>query len=107
MVRVAVAMLMIGGLAAWGQTPNDTAASSVKADKATAYYHYMLSHMYAEMAYGSRNPEYAEKAMENLKLAVKADPQSALLAEELARGGTGRRFPSPTYRPVPRQGTRP
>src|SRR5678815_2559708 len=94
MLRAVVVLFVIGGISAWSQSQKDAPSGAVKVDKATAYYHYMLAHMYAEMAYayGIRNPEYAEKVTENLKLAIKADPQSALLVEELARGGRVRRY---------------
>ena len=55
------------------------------ADRATAYYHYTLGHMYAELAGNttSRN-DYVNLAIENYKAAIKADPNSALMAEELS-----------------------
>jgi tetratricopeptide (TPR) repeat protein len=70
------------GAAAWGQTPAD---SGKKIDKASAYYHYALAHMYAEMAgaYGNRN-DYLNKAIDNYKEAVKADPTATTVTEELA-----------------------
>jgi tetratricopeptide (TPR) repeat protein len=72
------------GLTAWAQAPAapDTAQS---VDKASAYYHYTLAHMYAEMAsaYGNRG-DYLNKAIENYKDAIKADPSTPLLTEELS-----------------------
>lgn len=81
MHRVAVAILAIGA-SAWGQAP---AESAKKADKAAAYYHYALAHMYAELAgaYGNRN-EYLNKAIDNYKEAIKADPSASTATEELA-----------------------
>ena len=82
MLRTALAVLVIAGVAAWGQAPKDTSRSteksSEKVDKATAYYHFMLAHMYSELSAASRgaNAEYAEKAAENYKAALKADPQT-------------------------------
>jgi len=75
-------MLAIGA-AACGQTPAD--AQAPKVDKASAYYHYALAHMYAELAGmpGSRN-ENLNKAIENYKEAIKADPTTPLLTEELS-----------------------
>ncbi|MBS1871619.1 MAG: tetratricopeptide repeat protein [Acidobacteria bacterium] len=54
-------------------------------DKATAYYHYSLGHMYAEMAasYNNRG-DYFNKAIENYRLAIKADPGASFLSEELS-----------------------
>src|SRR5579862_6486739 len=71
------------GVAAWAQTPN--ASQAPKVDKAAAYYHYALGHMYAEMAGmpGNRG-ENLNKAIENYKEAIKADPTTPLLTEELS-----------------------
>jgi tetratricopeptide (TPR) repeat protein len=54
-------------------------------DKAAAYYHFALGHLYAELAaaYGGRG-EYLNKAIENYRLALKSDPDAAFLAEELS-----------------------
>jgi tetratricopeptide (TPR) repeat protein len=82
MFKAATAILAIGA-AAWGQTPAD--AGTKKIDQASAYYHYALAHMYAELAGmpGSRN-ENLNKAIENYKEAIKADPTTPLLTEELS-----------------------
>ncbi|MBZ5601790.1 MAG: tetratricopeptide repeat protein [Acidobacteriia bacterium] len=68
------------GVAAFGQTP-----AAPKVDKASAYYHYSLAHMYAELAgaYGNRN-DYLSKAIDNYKEAIKADPSAGAVTEELA-----------------------
>jgi hypothetical protein len=81
MLRTALATFMIAGMAAWGQAQNDTSGGAVKVDRATAYYHYALANMYAEMAAasGDRKREYENKAIENHKAAVKADPQTPML----------------------------
>ncbi len=54
-------------------------------NKANAYYHAALGHLYAELAaqYGGRG-EYISKAIENYKLAMVADPDTPALAQELA-----------------------
>src|SRR5262245_56220935 len=61
------------------------AAPKSPTDKATAYYHFTLGHLYAELAaaYGNRG-EYLGKAIENYRLAIKADPAARFLAEELS-----------------------
>lgn len=66
--------------AAFGQT-----AQVQRGDKAAAYYHYSLGHLYAELAgaYGNRG-EYVNKAIENYRLAMKADPTASFLSEELS-----------------------
>src|SRR5689334_4324992 len=56
-----------------------------RGDKAAAYYHYSLGHLYSELAgaYGNRG-EYVNKAIENYRLAMKADPTASFLSEELS-----------------------
>ena len=83
MYKAAWAMIAIGGLTAWGQTPSTDA--SPKVDKASAYYHYTVAHMYAELAgaYGNRG-NYLDKAIENYKEAIKADPATPMLTDELS-----------------------
>jgi len=74
-------ILLLGAGACWGQGN----ASPASADRANAYYHYSLGHMYAELAGNttSRN-DYVNLAIENYKAALKSDPTSPLLAEELS-----------------------
>jgi hypothetical protein len=85
MFKAAWAMIAIGGLAAWGQAPAADTSAGPKVDKASAYYHYTLAHMYAELAgaYGNRG-NYLDKAIENYKEAIKADPSTPVLTEELS-----------------------
>jgi len=56
-----------------------------KNTRAAAYYHATLGHLYAELAaqYGGRS-EFLDKAIENYKLAMKEDPGTAYLPQELA-----------------------
>jgi hypothetical protein len=94
-VRLAAAFLT--SMAVWGQTqPQQTPEKAP--DRAAAYYHYTLAHMYAEMAATSfgRNREYLEKAVENHKLALQADPSTPPL-----RFRNGRVF-APVAPPAPR-----
>ena len=80
MLRIALAMVMLGGSAVWGQSPNDASTSANKVDRAAAYYHFMLAHLYSEMADSSPNRriviEYESKVLENFQAAVKADPKT-------------------------------
>ena len=102
MLRTALAIFMIGSLAAWGQAQNDASGGAGKVDRATAYYHYTLAHMYSEMAAASRgrNREYVNKAIENYKAAIKADPQAPVPREELS--GIYTKRPTPLFLPHPR-----
>ncbi len=67
------------------QTPQSRQAQAPKPDRAGAYYHAALGHLYAELAaqFGGRG-EYLQKAIENYRLAVQHDPEASSLAEELA-----------------------
>ncbi len=78
-----IAGLLAGGAAAAGGPKGSTKES--KPDRASAYYHYSLGHLYAELsgAYGHRG-EFVDKAIENFLKAMEADPGAAFLSEELA-----------------------
>jgi tetratricopeptide (TPR) repeat protein len=70
-------------LLAQAQPAANGAAGAV--DHASAYYHYALAHMYAELAGTYRNrADYVNSAIENYKEAIKADPTASALSEELS-----------------------
>jgi hypothetical protein len=83
MLRIALAVLLAGCITASGQVHKDAPAVADKVDRATAYYHYTLAHMYAEMAAasGSHSREYTNKSIENYRAAVKADPNTPVLLQ--------------------------
>src|SRR6476646_141092 len=74
---------VIGSATLWAQAPAGGAAPKI--DKASSYYHYALAHMYAEQAsmFGNRG-DFVNKAIENYKEAIKADPSTPMLSEELS-----------------------
>src|SRR5690242_10701963 len=51
-----------------------TARPAKPADHAAAYYHYSLAHMYEELVAIYGRPEYANRAIEEYKLAIENDP---------------------------------
>jgi tetratricopeptide (TPR) repeat protein len=55
-----------------------------KVDRAAAYYHYTLAHMYEEQVTIYGRSELANKAMEEYRLAIEADPSSEFLTSGLA-----------------------
>ena len=59
-------------------------ASAQTVDRAAAYYHYSLGHMYADLASINGSSDYIKKAIENYKLAIKDDPETPMLSEELS-----------------------
>jgi hypothetical protein len=94
MLRTGLIVFMFGAMMAWAQaqdtTPapadkvqaQDTKASSTdKIDRASAYYHYALAQFYYEMGFrsGANQQVYLDKAREEYKEAVKADPQAPRL----------------------------
>jgi tetratricopeptide (TPR) repeat protein len=60
------------------------ASASQNPDRAAAYYHFGLAHMYEDMATNYGRPEYATRAIEEYKLALDADPNSKYLNSGLA-----------------------
>jgi len=59
-------------------------SSPRKVDKAAAYYHYTLAHMYEEMVTAYGRSDLALKATEEYRLAIEADPSSEFLTSGLA-----------------------
>ena len=94
-VRGAVVSLgLIGAFAAapaFGQAPAPAPAATPAnqaadaSDRSNAYYTFAMAHLYAELAgaYGNRG-EYVNKAIDFYKQAMKLDPSSSYIGEELA-----------------------
>jgi len=92
-VPISLATLLLAN-AALGQTsseqtkPSDSkpAAQSAphKTDRAAAYYHYMLAHMYEEMVTAYGRSDLANKSIEEYRQAIDADPSSEFLNAGLA-----------------------
>src|ERR1700748_3063735 len=61
-----------------------TAADAKAANRATAYYHYTLAHMYEELVSIYQSTEFANKAIEEYRLAIQNDPDSEYLNSGLA-----------------------
>src|SRR5947207_1450399 len=59
-------------------------SSPRKVDRAAAYYHYSVAHMYEEQVTMYGRSESASKAIEEYRLAIEADPSSELLTSGLA-----------------------
>ncbi|HWY21411.1 MAG TPA: tetratricopeptide repeat protein [Candidatus Acidoferrum sp.] len=59
-------------------------SSPRKVDRAAAYYHYTLAHMYEEQITIYGRSELANKAMDEYRLAIEADPSSEFLTSALA-----------------------
>jgi tetratricopeptide (TPR) repeat protein len=61
-----------------------TNSTSAKPDRAAAYYHYSLAHMYEELVSIYQSSEFANKAIEEYRLAIENDPSSEYLNSGLA-----------------------
>src|ERR1022692_4315394 len=64
--------------------PKSSASAARKLDRAAAYYHYTLAHMYEEQVTVYGRSELANKAMDEYRLAIEADPSSEFLTSGLA-----------------------
>jgi tetratricopeptide (TPR) repeat protein len=92
MIRIFRLFLLLGvaTLAAAQTSEPKPAASDAdqpaprKFDKAAAYYHYTLAHMYEEMVTAYGRSDLAMKATEEYRLAIEADPSSEFLTSSLA-----------------------
>jgi len=63
---------------------NQSAAKAKTPDRAAAYYHFALAHMYEEQVATYGRSELANKAIEEYRAAIDADPTSAYLTSGLA-----------------------
>jgi tetratricopeptide (TPR) repeat protein len=60
------------------------APSQKDIDRSAAYYHFGLAHLYEQMAVTAGRQDYATQAVEEYKLALDSDPNSAMLQDGLA-----------------------
>jgi tetratricopeptide (TPR) repeat protein len=82
-------MISVAAAAAYGQTSASTPSDSKpaqprKVDRAAAYYHYAVAHMYEEQVTVYGRSDLANKAIEEYRLAIEADPSSEFLTSGLA-----------------------
>jgi len=88
-------MILVAGAVALGQSTQSSTeskqaetaapqASPHKVDRAAAYYHYALAHMYEEQVTVYGRSDLANKAIEEYRQAIDADPSSEFLTAGLA-----------------------
>jgi tetratricopeptide (TPR) repeat protein len=65
-------------------TTSKVPATARKTDRAAAYYHYMMAHIYEEQVAMYGRSDLANKAIEEYRQAIDADPTSAYLTSGLA-----------------------
>ena len=78
--RTTGALLLFSASAILAQTPP---AGEKAPDRAAAYYHFSMAHLYEQLAREFHSSEYVNKAVEEYKLAIQADPSSDDLRSEL------------------------
>jgi tetratricopeptide (TPR) repeat protein len=66
-------LCLAAALSAGPQQPGETVSQP---DRATAYYHYTLAHLYQQLAAEHMRREYLSRAVEEYQAAIKADPES-------------------------------
>ena len=77
-------LLSAPGLYAQKTAPAPAPAATPAPDRASAYYHYGLAHLYEDLAINAGRSDYATQAVEEYKLALTADPNSPMLQNGLA-----------------------
>ena len=84
LIRLLLTVTLTAGL--FAQTPEAAkpSGSTRKTDRAAAYYHYMLAHMYEEQVAVYGRSDLASKAIEEYRQAIEADPSSEYLTSGLA-----------------------
>jgi len=89
-IYVCLAVLVFTAAAFAQQSPAATTSKSAtptsprKVDRAAAYYHYALAHMYEEEVASYGRSELATKAIDEYRQAIEADPTSEFLTSALA-----------------------
>jgi len=86
-----ILMVLVASAAAFAQTTpgapsgaKPAQSSPHKFDRGAAYYHYAVAHMYEEQVTVYGRSELANKAIEEYRLAIEADPSSEFLTSGLA-----------------------
>ncbi len=89
MFRIVFLLSVAAGAAGQAKSPSPieskpAPSSPRKVDRATSYYHYTLAHMYEEQVTVYGRSELANKAIDEYRLAIEADPSSEFLTSGLA-----------------------
>jgi tetratricopeptide (TPR) repeat protein len=79
----ALILLPLFVVAAPPAAPQRTNETASQPDRATAYYHYTLAHLYQQLAGEHMRREYLNRAVEEYQTAIKADPGSSYIRLKL------------------------
>ncbi len=77
---VLLSLFLAGSLTA---TPQRRSETGSQPDRATAYYHYTLAHLYEQLAAEHMRREYLNRAVEEYEAAIKADPEASYIRLQL------------------------
>jgi tetratricopeptide (TPR) repeat protein len=80
---IAVSLLLPASLIFAQGPPAAQGANHKTPDRAAAYYHFSMAHLYEQLAREYRSAEYINKAIDEYKLAIQFDPSSGYLSSEL------------------------
>ena len=84
-VHQVIFVFLLAATAVGQQAPaTSTPATAKKSDRAAAYYHYTVAHMYEDQFAVYNRSDLATKAIEEYRLAIDADPTSEYLTAGLA-----------------------
>ncbi len=78
--RIAAAWLLLPASLVFAQ---QSSPAQKPPDRAAAYYHFSMAHLYEQLAREYRSTEYVNKAIEEYKLAIQGDPTSEFVSSEL------------------------
>lgn len=83
--RLASCCLLVVLLTPVAVSAQQTETPAKEADRASAYYHFSLAHLNMQRAKEFGRPEYIQKALDEYKLALEADPGSEFVRLELVK----------------------
>jgi tetratricopeptide (TPR) repeat protein len=87
MIRLAKMVLLAGALGSMLFAQNATAPAATSdstENKASAYYHFAMGRLYAQLAASQgNNNDYVSKAIQHYQAALKADPSAGVIFQEL------------------------
>ena len=80
---VVLVLLSLCAAASLAAAPQKRAETVPQPDRAAAYYHYTLAHLYQQLATEHMQREYLNRAIEEYEAAIKADPSASYIRLQL------------------------
>lgn len=85
MFRSVLATLVLCAVAATALAAPQATSDAPSNDRSKAYYHFSVAHLYRQLAMQFVRQEYVDRAIEEYKLAMEADPDSEYIPQELIK----------------------